>query len=44
MLNKINKVQGEIMNTQNLLVEIGTEELPPKSLKTLAQAFAVIVK
>ncbi|MFT5161549.1 MAG: glycyl-tRNA synthetase beta chain [Alteromonadaceae bacterium] len=28
------------MNTDNLLVEIGTEELPPKSLKKLAQAFA----
>ncbi len=28
------------MNTENLLVEIGTEELPPKSLKKLAQAFA----
>ena len=28
------------MNTDNLLVEIGTEELPPKSLKILAQAFA----
>lgn len=28
------------MNTETLLIEIGTEELPPKSLKTLAQAFA----
>jgi glycyl-tRNA synthetase beta chain len=28
------------MNTENLLVELGTEELPPKSLKKLAQAFA----
>ncbi|MFT4928566.1 MAG: glycyl-tRNA synthetase beta chain [Phenylobacterium sp.] len=28
------------MKTENLLVEIGTEELPPKSLKKLAQAFA----
>lgn len=28
------------MRTENLLVEIGTEELPPKSLKTLAKAFA----
>lgn len=28
------------MRTENLLVEIGTEELPPKSLKKLAQAFA----
>lgn len=26
-------------NTQNLLIEIGTEELPPKSLKKLATAF-----
>ncbi len=28
------------MNKQNLLVEIGTEELPPKALKKLAEAFA----
>ncbi|WP_105215192.1 glycine--tRNA ligase subunit beta [Pseudoalteromonas sp. T1lg22] len=28
------------MLKQNLLVEIGTEELPPKSLRTLAEAFA----
>jgi glycyl-tRNA synthetase beta chain len=28
------------MRTENLLVEIGTEELPPKSLATLAKAFA----
>ena len=28
------------MRIENLLVEIGTEELPPKSLATLAQAFA----
>ncbi|MBN6079824.1 glycine--tRNA ligase subunit beta [Aggregatibacter actinomycetemcomitans] len=28
------------MTTQNFLVEIGTEELPPKALKTLATAFA----
>ncbi|HNC70548.1 MAG TPA: glycine--tRNA ligase subunit beta [Pseudomonadales bacterium] len=28
------------MNTAPLLVEIGTEELPPKSLRTLAEAFA----
>ncbi|WP_233141900.1 glycine--tRNA ligase subunit beta [Aggregatibacter actinomycetemcomitans] len=27
------------MTTQNFLVEIGTEELPPKALKTLATAF-----
>lgn len=28
------------MTTQTLLVEIGTEELPPKSLRRLAEAFA----
>ena len=28
------------MRTETLLVEIGTEELPPKALKSLAQAFA----
>jgi len=28
------------MTTQNFIVEIGTEELPPKALKTLATAFA----
>ncbi len=28
------------MLKQNLLVEIGTEELPPKSLRALAEAFA----
>ncbi|WP_417357070.1 glycine--tRNA ligase subunit beta [Gallaecimonas pentaromativorans] len=28
------------MMAQNLLVEIGTEELPPKALRTLAEAFA----
>ena len=27
------------MSTETLLVEIGTEELPPKSLKTLGLAF-----
>src|SRR5574344_575157 len=27
------------MSTQDFLVELGTEELPPKALKTLAQAF-----
>ena len=27
------------MKTENLLIEIGTEELPPKSLRSLAQAF-----
>ena len=30
---------SEQMNKQDFLVEIGTEELPPKSLKTLAEAF-----
>jgi glycyl-tRNA synthetase beta chain len=28
------------MTTENLLIEIGTEELPPKSLRKLASAFA----
>ena len=28
------------MNRADLLIEIGTEELPPKSLKLLGQAFA----
>ena len=28
------------MTTQNFLVEIGTEELPPKALKTLATSLA----
>ena len=28
------------MTTQNFLVEIGTEELPPKALKALATSFA----
>ncbi|CCQ10691.1 Glycyl-tRNA synthetase beta chain [Pseudoalteromonas luteoviolacea B = ATCC 29581] len=28
------------MSTENLLIEIGTEELPPKALRGLAQAFA----
>lgn len=28
------------MSTQDFLVEIGTEELPPKSLKTLSEAFS----
>lgn len=28
------------MTTQNFLIEIGTEELPPKALKTLATSFA----
>ena len=32
------------MTTQNFLVEIGTEELPPKALKTLATSFAANVE
>jgi glycyl-tRNA synthetase beta chain len=28
------------MNTQALLIELGTEELPPKALPELAKAFA----
>ena len=28
------------MHTENLLIELGTEELPPKSLKQLGQSFA----
>ena len=28
------------MNTQSLLIELGTEELPPKALPGLAEAFA----
>ena len=28
------------MKTQSLLIELGTEELPPKALPALAQAFA----
>ena len=28
------------MTTQNLIIELGTEELPPKALKKLASAFA----
>lgn len=31
------------MTTENLLLELGTEELPPKSLRKLAQAFAANV-
>jgi len=33
-------VAKEIMNKKDLLIEIGTEELPPKALKRLAMAFA----
>ena len=32
------------MNTADFLVEIGTEELPPKALNTLANAFADGIK
>ncbi|MBU2876489.1 MULTISPECIES: glycine--tRNA ligase subunit beta [Aliiglaciecola] len=32
------------MRKENLLVELGTEELPPKALKNLAQAFADNIK
>lgn len=32
------------MSAQDFLVELGTEELPPKALKTLAQAFADGIK
>ena len=28
------------MVTENLLIELGTEELPPKALRKLAEAFA----
>ena len=28
------------MDTRNLLIELGTEELPPKALDELAEAFA----
>src|SRR5690606_16249144 len=30
---------GRIMSAQDFLVELGTEELPPKALKSLAEAF-----
>ena len=32
------------MTTETLLIELGTEELPPKSLKTLAIAFSDNIK
>ena len=35
-----NLTRDKTMTTQNFLVEIGTEELPPKALKTLATSFA----
>ena len=28
------------MRTENCLIELGTEELPPKALKSLGEAFA----
>ena len=38
--NRLNDCRENKMTTQNFLVEIGTEELPPKALKTLATSFA----
>ena len=38
--NRLNDCRENKMITQNFLVEIGTEELPPKALKTLATSFA----
>jgi glycyl-tRNA synthetase beta chain len=32
------------MNTETLLIELGTEELPPKSLKNLAVTFYQQIK
>ncbi|HLP30699.1 MAG TPA: glycine--tRNA ligase subunit beta, partial [Geothrix sp.] len=32
------------MNTRDLLIELGTEELPPKALKTLSEAFLAGVR
>lgn len=32
------------MNTDNLLIELGTEELPPKALQTLADSFATSIE
>ena len=40
LLNKNQFNKRKSMTTQNFLVEIGTEELPPKALKTLATSFA----
>ena len=37
---KVHLTRENKMTTQNFLVEIGTEELPPKALKTLATSFA----
>lgn len=38
--NKLHLTRENKMTTQNFLVEIGTEELPPKALKALATSFA----
>ena len=40
MVRKLHLTRENQMTTQNFLVEIGTEELPPKALKTLATSFA----
>ena len=40
MVRKLYLTRENKMTTQNFLVEIGTEELPPKALKTLATSFA----
>ena len=40
MVRKLHLTRENKMTTQNFLVEIGTEELPPKALKTLATSFA----
>ena len=40
MVRKLHPTRENKMTTQNFLVEIGTEELPPKALKTLATSFA----
>ena len=40
MVHKLHLTRENKMTTQNFLVEIGTEELPPKALKTLATSFA----
>ena len=44
MVRKLHLTRENKMTTQNFLVEIGTEELPPKALKTLATSFADNVK
>ena len=40
MVRKLHLTRENKMTTQNFLVEIGTEELPPKALKTLATSFS----